>query len=421
MDPKTSDKPNQINKNAAPDMTSTVSDLHDEGVDIVDQGISQQEDDSVSEEGRVSEEEVALEPEVEIKQEPTPEVVPQQVRPMPPQAVQQMPRPVQKETVPTAQMTPKQAPIQSDAQREINQALGGSYATAGQEPAPDVKNDPSIKPLRTFKSDAEEAVRYQNISMSQIAMAEQKKKQASTPIEYEKEKSSSAGIFIVIAIVLVLAAAGAYYWFFALEQNPASALPQELRVQTLLPYAKANTIEINPRGNALEAVTGALASAEVGLNDIYALIPVPMGTTTTASSVGSLFAGTHIPNMLERSLAERYMVGAYALDVKSPFFIIKNTYFQNAFAGMLEWEKDLRNDLILVIRVSHPSETTTLVTGDTFEDIVVSNIDARALRNAEGKIILTYAFADKDTIVITTGAEALKALLDKLLAVRIVQ
>ncbi len=444
MEPKIPVQPNQTNKNPSPDMNSTVSDLHDEGVDIVDQGSSEQTEETFSsdaseetEKGTSSEN---AELEAEIRESETISVaapVPQQnpqsstadisdiPRHVPPQAVQQMPTPIPVPKEPLQARVPEtsqqQANARSAAQDEINQALGGSYSADGKPAAPTVQNDPSIKPLRTFKSDAEEAVRYQNISAAQIALAEQKKKESSTPIQYETEKKSSFGIIAFLLILLLVGGAGGYYWFFVLKQNPASALPQALRVQTILPYTNANTIQIDQDRNAIDTIAGALLAAEVEQRGIYALIPVPTGTTTSAAGINSILKDTNIPNMLDRSLGSDYMVGAYAGDTKDPFVILKNTYFQNAFAGMLEWEKDLRNDMISLIRMSRADETTTSLNNDSFEDVVISNIDARVLRNADGEAVLSYAFADKDTIVITTKTETLKTLLDKLLAVRIVQ
>ncbi len=436
MEPNALNPQNQAAKNGAPDMTKTVSDLHDEGVDIVDQGSSEPDEIAMgSETGAQTEEtEGTLDVDVESAEKPTleksaasqpqPQIHVESLIPRP-TAPSASPAKTQASSTPNPSAPKPQTPPQSALpktalQQEMQAAWGDSYGT---EPMakPTVHNDPSIKPLRTFKSDAEEAVRYQNISAAQIAIAEQKKKQASTPVEREEgEKSSSVGILALALIILLVGAGGAYYWFFVMKKNPASALPQELRVSTIIPYAKANTVIIG-QGNIMDTIGGAIRAAELEPNSVYALIPVPQGTTTVAAPVTSLLRDTKIPSMLSRSLASQYMVGAYNGTTKDPFVILKNTYFQNAFAGMLEWEKDLRNDLISLIRVSRPQDEITLVNRDVFEDTVISNIDARVLRNEEGGILVAYAFADKDTIVIATTVETLKTVLDKLLAVRIVQ
>lgn len=411
MEPNVTNPQNSATGSKKPDMTNTVSDLHNEGVDIVDQGASEPESVTTSQNGGEQERvEETLDVDAESLQEPDL-----------PRKEAQNPSP-SKETF-TKQPAQAVSPAmpKTALQQEMQAAWGDSFGT---EPVvkPNVQNDPSIKPLRTFKSDAEEAVRYQNISAAQIAIAEQKKKLAATPIERssDEERKSPLGIIAIVFMILLIAAGGSYYWFFVARQNPASSLPQELRVSTLVPYTKANTVTIG-EGNIMDTIGGAIRATELDERAIYAVFPVPQGTTTNVASIASVLRDTKAPNMLTRSLAPQYMIGAYNNTTKDPFIILKNTYFQNAFAGMLEWEKDLRNDLISLIRVSRPQDEITLVNRDVFEDTVLSNIDARVLKDEEGNILIAYAFADKDTIVIATTIETLKTMLDKLLAVRIVQ
>jgi hypothetical protein len=409
MEPKTPGQSNQTSKNSAPDMNSTVSDLHNEGVDIMDGGVSTYEPEAPA----------------EVKSQDTSASAPpaEPVKPIRPAAVEQVPRPTPaafRVQIPVPQPQP-QAPAPSNAQAEINQALGAASSGASRPLADLTKNDPSIKPLRTFKSDAEEAVRYQNISAAQIAIAEQKKRQGSSPIELEPRRSPALIIFLVMILLLLGAGGAYYYWAFIMEQGDSGALPQELRVQTLLPYARAEVVGVDTAGGALETLALAIKAANLTPNSVYAPIPVPTSTTTAIARVNQIFQGSRMPDMLARSLAEQYMIGAYFQETPAPFVIFKNTYFQNAFAGMLEWEKDMKNDLIHLIRVSHPDELAGPGQRSTFEDIIISNTDIRTLKNAEGTVILAYAFTDKDTLVISTEIEVLKILIDRLLAVRVIQ
>jgi hypothetical protein len=303
-------------------------------------------------------------------------------------------------------------------------AIGGSGTISGPRP-PAPKNDPSIKPLRTFKSDAEEAVRYQNVSTIDIAIAEQKKKErlkVEAPVEHTEEKKSSAGLFMLIVLMLIVIMGGGwYYWFTSTQgkETERQTVPT-IVVRTIIPYSKGSTIYLEPKSDPLSLISAKLSASNAGLGNIYALIPSTSATSTVWAPVTTVFSGTRMPSRLSRSLGPEYMIGLYTYDTSSPFVILKDTFFQNAFAGMLEWESDMRNDLLLLAQVAHPKEAIA-AEGDKFDDAVVSNIDARVLRNAAGEIILAYAFADKDTIVITTGTSTLKYLLDQLLTVKTVQ
>ncbi|MEK7607772.1 MAG: hypothetical protein AAB484_02535 [Patescibacteria group bacterium] len=290
-------------------------------------------------------------------------------------------------------------------------------------PTPPVKNDPSIRPIRTFKSDAEEAVRYKNVSTVDIAVAEQKKRE-STPIEYINEyvelNKSHSGIFVVIVFIVIMALSGGWFYWFKTSQK-IEKIPPQVLIETIIPYTKGSTLLLRNDNDPLSLIGAKLNASNAGLGNIYALVPTLDTISTKPADVSVVFGSTHIPPKLLRSLAPEYMIGVYTYDVNSPFIILKNTFFQNTFAGMLDWEKDLRNDFLALIRVSYPNENPVTANTDSFDDIVVSNIDTRVLKNSEGMVILAYAFADTETLVITTSENSLKYVLDRLLTVRSVQ
>ncbi len=332
--------------------------------------------------------------------------------------------------------TPEEEPAPAETPIEANkpiisfvppvpaQAKPGNINAASKIPeapaAPAVKNDPSVKPLRTYKSDAEEAVRYQNISTIDIAVAEQKKKQASTPIKYFEEKKSHAGLFVIIIILIIIGLGSAWlFWFKSTATESVTTI--QTSVETIVKYAKGSTLLLHEDSDPLVLAGAKLSAANAGLGNVYALVPTLNATSTESAPIATVLGKTHIPSRLLRSLAPNYMLGTYTYETNSPFLILKNTFFQNAFAGMLEWEKDMRNDLLPLIRVSYPDEVGVSDNSDKFEDIIVSNIDTRVLRNKEGKIILAYAFADTDTVVISTSENGLKYLLGQLLEVRSIQ
>ncbi len=319
---------------------------------------------------------------------------------------------------------PSYIPKPSAIQNEINAALGVSPSKSAMKSDTEYKNDPSIKQLRTFKTDAEEAVRYQNVSKVNIAVAEHKKKEDAHLIEYETgPKHSSSSLVLVIILLLILGGAGAggYYWFFMRSASPTNNISKTFSAQTLIPYDGIGTVTLSGENNPLAEISQNLSQTNTQIGQTYALIPLPTGTTTVRAALPSVFSETQMPDRLSRSLGSDYMFGSYIYNQNGPFIILKNTFFQNAFAGMLEWEKNMRNDLISIIRVNHPLEQPIIANSDIFSDMVVSNIDTRVLRDSENSPILVYAFADKDTIVIATNIDTLKYVLGRLLSVRVVQ
>lgn len=288
-----------------------------------------------------------------------------------------------------------------------------------------VQNDPSIKQLRTFKSDAEEAVKYGGATKVSIAVAEQKRREANnTPITYENDHRASPGLYIgILAVIIVLLGGGWFYWFKS-SQTPAQQgkiVAPQVNLIGIVPFAKAAIVVLDPSSDTLSLVAAKIGASVPALGTVGAIAPVASADATTMSPVDDVIAKTRIPSRLARSLDSAYMVGSYEYDVQSPFIILKNTFFQNAFSGMLEWEKDLAADFISFIQISSPGTTIAVATGASFEDGIVSNVNVRSLKDPLGKTILTYAFADKDTIVITTTDTALKYLLNQILQVRTIQ
>jgi len=48
-----------------------------------------------------------------------------------------------------------------------------------------------------------------------------------------------------------------------------------------------------------------------------------------------------------------------------------------------------------------------------FEDLVINNINVRAIRNQEGQIAMLYSFIDNNTLLITTDEAAFKGIVNK--------
>lgn len=395
MDPK--DPKAQNNQTVKPE--STVDDLHAEGVDIVGSGVSEENEFSTPSASAPVQEEQASAP------DPYREPVAQQpAQPMTPQETSKEVAPA-----PAPQPAPQSAP-----------PIVPSEAQASQEQPYSAKNDPSIKPIRTFKSDAEEAVRYKNVSAIDIAVAEQKRREAATPIERAQEnpKSSLGMTLLALGMVILVLVGGWYYWFTTTDTGNGPLAPVQVVTKTIIPYERASTFKMAGADDPVAHISAKLASSNASLGTVFAVIPVAANGSST-EPITTILANASLPSKLSRSLAPEYMIGSYSYETQSPFIILKTTYFQNAFAGMLEWEKDMFSALMPLVLVAHPDAVTA--GAREFEDAVVSNVDARAVRAANGDVLLAYAFADNEHVVIATSDNALKHVLDRILTVRTIQ
>ncbi len=410
---------NDPKKPLPPEGRPTYEDFHAEGIDIVaNSGISETNEFSMGETNSAAE--TALS---ELgKQEALNESIPQ--KPLTPEQAAKIGNlqeiPAAEMPVPKKPQQPPQSPI--PPQPRISPLIPPQSPT-GLPKSPEMKNDPSIKQLRTFKTDAEEAVRYQNISAVDIALAEQRKKEASTPIEYIHDEASHAnlGIFIVVVMaVIVLLLGGWYYWFTSSQPAQTGSPVSKDNIQALIPYKIGSSMVLDAEENAIDLIGARLADAASGTSSVFALLPKATAGSRDGAPLSDIFRDTEMPESLLRSFSGEYMIGSFISSRNDPFLILKSSSFPITFAGMLEWEGEMAKDLLPLVKVAH-DETKLPTTTKAFEDSVVQNVDIRVSRNQAGEIILAYAFPSKDTVVVTTGENSLRHILSELLKVRTIQ
>ncbi len=275
---------------------------------------------------------------------------------------------------------------------------------------------PSGRRLRTYQGDIAALVKETKASEEDIVIAEQKKRHTDA---YEKKieavqarvRSDSFRnmLTIGIAIALLLAGGGSlYYILFRPETNtPVATDPirpifadKETKITLPDPISRKDFIAM-----ILKAAEGTSASASTvtHLNFVETGI---LGTSALSTSRFFQLLETRAPSSLVRSLNNSFMIGAYN---KTPFLLFTTTFFESAFASMLEWEGEFESDL-------GPLFTANLsqLTINSFEDSVVRNKDTRMLRDEIGNVLFLYSFPDRDHLVITTNERALTEILARL-------
>jgi hypothetical protein len=115
------------------------------------------------------------------------------------------------------------------------------------------------------------------------------------------------------------------------------------------------------------------------------------------------------PDMFQRSLTTPWMLGVFTDNIgnKDMFVVVTTNFYQNAFAGLLQWESLMIGDLKYYLA----SDGT--VRG-AFEDRIIKNKDVRVFKTAEGKVVLLYSFVNNSTIVFATKEKTLVEVLDRL-------
>ncbi len=302
-----------------------------------------------------------------------------------------------------------------------------------ENPVPQTSTPPApAHNIRTFQSDVEEIIKSGEGSLAKIAIAENQKRVQGNYVPNEPETPPRGRLMLVGSLVLILLGLGTVSALYFFKKNPEQGnVNPVLQAQPLI--ATDLIKKINVSGLEREAIIKTLSSEiknnTASLSSVVGLqLTEGTGNATTQieTEVFLKKLDSRAPSELVRSLSETFMFGIHVLNVNQPFLILKTSYYQNAFAGMLSWEATLKEDLGAIF--SLPTKSAVASTSDQilapasqFEDMVVKNRDTRVIRDTSGKVIFLYSFPNKNTIIVTTNSDTLEKISARLLAGKLVQ
>jgi hypothetical protein len=328
----------------------------------------------------------------------------------------------------------------------------------------DAKNE-FLKPLRTYEGDIAEVMSHRRTSTASIAIAETRKNEGQDRISNSsndmEEKRSSSHIFLKLLMILVsigLIGGGIYAGYYFYMKSPLAPTnqivqPQQSSQASIIPVDARIIMPIdNQSPTAILARIRLEADKEQNPDTIREIIFTAKDTTGTVSRV----AGPNMtelmevgaPDMLVRTLSADWMLGIYADPAgdKHAFVAVTTDFFQNAFAGMLQWEQVMADDLKNYVGTVRPIDiivssatSTTLTASSTlasasstaqttpaistrsyasirrsFQDRIVMNKDVRAFRTTDGETVFLYSFIDNTHLVITDTEATLAEILTRL-------
>ena len=114
-------------------------------------------------------------------------------------------------------------------------------------------------------------------------------------------------------------------------------------------------------------------------------------------------------------LDDNFLLGASNQDTKNLFILLKMRSVQDVFAGMHSWEDKMFYDLHGFFGVEVNPDTKYLLTKN-FEDGIVKNKNARILYDNDGKIVMTYAYVNDTSVVVTNSETTTDEIITRLAA-----
>jgi hypothetical protein len=309
------------------------------------------------------------------------------------------------------------ADAKGDLQSAISAIIPPEISKNGQKAQPKIRIDKStmdasaIKPIRTYESDVAKIMSNKKASVASMVIAESEKAVDRNIVSEDNIKESITNkqsslalkkiiITLLSLIMIVGGIIGAYYLYTISPLYPSAKVP-EGQQQTVAPIVSSDVQVLLPIDNTSHNTLISKIQAEVDKimpgNSIKEIVL----TETIKSSEGKnqeqvvrvtgpemvKLLDIDVPDILLRSLTAEWMLGVYnnANDQKSVFIIVTNNFFQNAFAGMLQWEPMMVNDLKQYLLTNPPANTTPTA------NMTTTNINMGSFLNNLGSILPTTA------------------------------
>ncbi len=315
--------------------------------------------------------------------------------------------------------------------------------------------------IRTLESDVANTVAKNQLSLSQIALAQQRKQAEEAVADIPDGKKFSW--WALSGIMLALLGVGVITVAYIMQTNEPDVVEEVITTQdALIPAVPETTLDITGMGRpdvlrTLSALSGQYASREgISLIRLTTFSEQVVGEETVSVETDvpaeDFFTqiSAHAPERLSRSLGDQTFFGVVSVGGRAvPFLVFEVSSYDSAFAGMLEWESFILADLPFLIHVppapttpapttatstatSTPTRTTTAPVATTtkpavvtvtptvpkFLDIVVKNRDARSVKNQDGSTRLLYAFPTPVMLLIAQDETAMSAIIEHLTTAR---
>jgi hypothetical protein len=302
-------------------------------------------------------------------------------------------------------------------------------------------------PMHTYKSDFTDRVGTHSTTQFSVLAAEQDVKPSSRQVPAKPRKSL---VPLIAGLVLLLLAGTASYAAYLYVGARHTMPVVTLSVPSLIvadEYKKLSGTgpelmrelaqvvnEVLVNGNALVAY---IEQPVTGTPGVIAGSPAPGGILIQALSLPA-------PDLLLRNITDASTVGVIREggDTRA-FFVLRVSSYERTFAGMLTWEPLMERDLELLYPLHKQAaapepevdlntasstesasttpavQTTTPATSrGRFEDTIVANRDVRILRDTQGRTLMLYGYADKETLIIARNEASFAALLTRLIPTR---
>jgi hypothetical protein len=278
-----------------------------------------------------------------------------------------------------------------------------------------------VKIIKTYRSDAAEAVKVQHASVAKIAIAEDgRRRERGENVGPAPKKK--IGLLLTAIMLITLGAVAIPIVQYVLNKKE-QGVPIAVE-KTIIPFDHEQDLILdnatrNEFLSALDVVNAKPpANSAVEYRKVFEKIQDVDGKTLNQKITPQVFAsliGPNMPSALARSFDSDYMYGTADSKNPKPFILFKTSSYQQTFANMLRWESKMTSDLGLILGLDPGA------LGHTFTDNVVVNKDVRDITSDDGTVLFLYGFLDDQTLIITTDTETFQEVNSRYITTHFVQ
>lgn len=284
-------------------------------------------------------------------------------------------------------------------------------------------DDVQIRRLRTYKEDVAEALKKEKTTVVKMVLDEERRKEGMAASAAPSSKKNA--ILAWLSIILLVFGAGTMAAIYVFRKTDEASVNQSggVKIASLVFAESEKKISITdtPSERLAKLIKLEVLGADLRLDTVENLRFTeagavlsqkgePIETEINAARLWSALS-IDLPPVLLRSLSDEFMFGVHAWNGNQAFIILKNNFYENAFAGMLKWEESIAKDLLPII-TNRPIEPFY---GKPFQDLVIKNRDIRGLTDENGEPVLMYTFVNRETIVIATHKDTLNEVVSRVL------
>jgi len=312
----------------------------------------------------------------------------------------------------------------------------------------------SLPMIRTYRGDVERAVTKDKVSMVSMISAEEKRRTTTSNgvakrkmVKPRRSWKTYVMIGSIFAFVIATITIAGIVWYLVSVHPQAtvfdnSIIGTERSIEFDVTDKDGPTVQRELAALMEDTRVGNGAVAEVLLFETTLdTVGLEITSKVTAPELFRVW-GTKTPKPLIRAIDDRYVFGIHERTATAPFLILKTSYYDNALAGMFEWEETMAHGLAPLFGpyeqyerdtpssvAPQPATTTSATSTDTststavapaqrpvepppltFTDIPIANVPARALYRTDGTIGLIWTMPDTATIIIATNEETIHEL-----------